>query len=190
MEHATSGEQFDQCRQIYDALRRPQQNRREHLPLSLQQKRHTSLSEDVCMNLLREVGGINCGVDSGPGVRRYLAIGMDKSARSPCILASPTTDECQLKSTLKQYPFDYETGPNELAIERIAHYLQLSQKESTVNSLRRLVKSLASLFCDKRATFLSTSIVERLGEVKVVNAHFSLDKDNDSFLIHDGQESH
>ena len=189
MEHAIRGLQFDQCRHLHDALRRPQQDRREPLPLSLQQERHISLSEDVCMNLLREVGGINCGVDSGSGVRKYLAIGVDKSTRSPYILASPMTGEGQLKSTLKQYPFDYETGPNELEIERIANYLQLSQKESTVNSLRHLVKSLALLFYDKRATFLSTSIVERLGEVNVVNAHFSLDQDDDSCLDREGQES-
>ena len=77
------------------------------------------------MDLLREAGQINCGSYSGSGVRKLLAIGINRSTRSPCILAAPTIDGGELNDVVKRYPFDYRTGPDDLSIERIASHLQL-----------------------------------------------------------------
>ncbi|KAK0729418.1 succinyl-CoA synthetase-like protein [Apiosordaria backusii] len=164
----------DQRRQIHTAVRRPQKGRRLLVTSSAQQQRHVSLSEDHCMDLLRE-SGLNCGPYSGLGTRRFLAIGIDRSTRSPCVIASPTVDNAQLRKMVKRYPFDYRHGPDELAIERMASHLQLSLKESSHESLRRLVHRLSDIFYEKEAYLMETEIVERLGEIKVVGGRFGFD---------------
>ncbi|KAG7292343.1 hypothetical protein NEMBOFW57_002378 [Staphylotrichum longicolle] len=143
--------------------------------LGQQQQRHLHISEEKCMDLLREAGGINCGAYSGSGVRKLLAIGVDRSTRSPCIIAAPTIQETHSGDSVKRFPFDYKRGIDELSIERIASHLQLNHKDSVVGSLRRLVKSLVTIFYEKEAFYLSTALVERLGEIKVVGARFGFD---------------
>lgn len=165
----------EQRRQFHTGFHRPQPRKRPSSGLSQHQRRHIYIAEDKCMDLLREAGGINCGAYSGSGVRKLVSIGIDRSTRSPCILAAPTTGEDQVNDMVKRYPFDYRNGPDELSIERIANHLQLAQTESVIASLRRLVRSLAAIFYDKEAFLLSTLVVERLGEIKVVGARFGFD---------------
>lgn len=170
-----NGTRGGQRRQFHTALRRSPGRKQPSLLADQQQRRHIYISEDKCMDLLREAGGINCGTYSGSGVRKFLAIGINRSTRSPCILAAPTVEQDRLSDMVRQYPFDYRRGPSELSIERIANHLQLGRKESVVESLRRLVKGLTAIFYEKEAFLLTASIVERLGEVKVVGAHFGFD---------------
>lgn len=127
------------------------------------------------MDLLREADGINCGPYSGSGVRKLLAIGIDRAARSPCIIVAPEIPEGQSNASVKRYPFDYERGVDELLVERIASHLQLGHRGSVVDSFRRLVRTLVAIFYEKEAFYLSTSVVERLGEIKVVGARFGFD---------------
>lgn len=164
-----------QRRLLHTTTRRLGQRRQFVPTLGQQQQRHLHISEEKCMDLLREAGGINCGAYSGSGVRKLLAIGVDRSTRSPCIIAAPTIQETQSGDSVKRFPFDYERGIDELSIERIASHLQLNHKDSVVGSLRRLVKSLVAIFYEKEAFYLSTALVERLGEIKVVGARFGFD---------------
>ncbi|GAB1311158.1 Putative ATP-grasp subdomain 2 [Madurella fahalii] len=170
-----SGTGREQRRQFHTALRRIPAREQPSLTVRRQQRRHIYITEDKCLDLLREAGGINCGAYSGSGVRKFLAVGIDRSTRSPCILAAPTVEQDRLRDTMKRHPFDYHSGPNVLSVDRIANHLQLGRKESIVESLRRLVKGLTAIFYEKEAFLLTTSIVERLGEIKVVGAHFGFD---------------
>ncbi|KAL2257904.1 hypothetical protein VTK26DRAFT_8988 [Humicola hyalothermophila] len=175
-----------QRRQFHTAFQRTRWRGQAPLLLSRQWRRHIYLAESQCMDLLRETG-ITCGVSkqvsptganssySGPGVRKFLAIGIDRSTRSPCIIAAPTIDAIQMDSVIRRYPFDYRIGPSELAIERVANHLRLDQKDSVTDSLRRLVRSLATIFYEREAFLLATHVVERLGEVKVAGARFGFD---------------
>lgn len=171
---AGRGKLGNQRRQIHTAVRRPQTRTRFLAKPCTQQRRHLTLSEDDCMDLLREAG-LNCGHYSGLGTRRFLAIGVDRSTRSPCILAAPTVDDDQIEKMVKRYSFDYRHGPDELAIERVASRLHISLKESAHESLRRLVHRLSDIFYEKEAYLMETEIVERLGEIKVVGARFGFD---------------
>lgn len=167
-----------QRRQFHAVAHRPGYMVRSRPPFSQQQRRHLYISEAQCMNLLREVGGINCatgGWSSDSGIRKLLAIGIDRGARSPCIIASPSAEEAKLNGSVERYPFDYGGEPDPLVIERVAKHMQLSPSESALNSLRHLLKTLTAIFYDKEAFFLSTSIVERLGELTVVGARFGFD---------------
>ncbi|KAK4197744.1 putative mitochondrial succinyl-CoA ligase subunit alpha precursor [Triangularia verruculosa] len=171
---SSTGKFGDQRRQIHTAVRRPQERTRLQMRPYAQQRRHLSLSEDDSMNMLREAG-LNCAHYSGMGTRHYLAIGIDRSTRSPCLLAAPTVDADELKKTVKRYPFDHRHGPDELAIQRMASHLHISPKESAHESLRRLVHRLSDIFYKKEAYLMETEIVERLGEIKVVGARFGFD---------------
>ncbi|KAK4154024.1 putative succinyl-CoA ligase subunit alpha, mitochondrial [Chaetomidium leptoderma] len=165
-----------QRRQFHTAARRPGHKKQSPPIMTGHQRRHLYISEDKSMDLLREVGRINCGTYSGSGVRKFLAIGIDRSTRSPCILASPAMGQDQSNNnSVKSYPFDYRRGLDELLIGRIASHMQMSARGSVLESLGRLVESLVAIFYDKEAFFLSTSVVERLGEIKVVGARFGFD---------------
>ncbi|EON96947.1 putative succinyl- ligase alpha-chain protein [Phaeoacremonium minimum UCRPA7] len=139
----------------------------------LQQRRNIYLSEDRCFDLLRQESGINAGQYSGKGERRYLAIGIDRSRRSPCIIAAPSTDPDSMQQQVRRFPFDYRAGVKGLEVDRIASHLGVSW--STVESLREVIKGLVSLFYAKEAFLLETKIVERLGGIKIVNANFGFD---------------
>jgi len=73
----------------------------------------------------------------------------------------------------KRFPFDYRVGVDGLRVGRIAEHLRLGH--GSVDSLRKVINGLATLFYEKEAFLLETKVVERLGEVKVVNAYFGFD---------------
>ncbi|KAK3498130.1 succinyl-CoA synthetase-like protein [Neurospora crassa] len=153
-----------------------------HNKQQYQQRRSIYLDVNQCFDELRARGGINCGPYSSHGTRRLLAVGIDRSARSPAILVAPSIEDWmegaqRTSAPVKSFPFDYRRGPDELAIERLASYLQLSNKgDSAVDSLRRLIKTLTTLFYEKEGLLLTTHIVERLRVIKVVHARFAFDQ--------------
>ncbi|KAH6649954.1 succinyl-CoA synthetase-like protein [Chaetomium tenue] len=162
-----------QRRQFHTVVHRPQHKEKPR-PLFRQQRRHLYISEDQCMDLLQQADGINCAPGAS-GAQKLLAISIDRTARSPCIIASPTAEEANLNGSVERYPFDYGSDPDTLIIEQVARHLQLSPSGSAVESLRHLLKTLTAIFYEKEAFFLSTSIVERPGELTVVGARFGFD---------------
>ncbi|KAE9961741.1 hypothetical protein BLS_001438 [Venturia inaequalis] len=69
---------------------------------------------------------------------RLLAITIDRTARSPCIIASPTTKEGQMYQRALHIPFTYGIGPTEKQITRVLEQLHLdaappAAKAATVN---------------------------------------------------------
>lgn len=148
--------------------RRPAHPHPKPNPITIQ-KRTIYLPQSTSFDLLREQG-VTASPYSGSGTRRLLAIGIDRYARSPCIIASPTLD----LQTAKRFPFAYP-AQDALAVDRVASHLRLTRSESAVSSLRSVIRALATIFRDREAFFLSAHVVERLGAVKVVGAHFGLD---------------
>lgn len=174
---ATSGAQR---RQFHTARHRPKTQPSASATLGRQQQtRGFHLAKDKCMDLLREAGQVNCGNYSGHGERRLLGVGIDRSTRSPCIIASPTAvpeHDASAQADIKRFPFEFNRGPDELSIERIASHLGINTKgTAAVESLRQVIKSLTTLFYEKEAFLLTTHIVERLGAIKVVGADFGFD---------------
>lgn len=153
---------------MHTLLRRPHQTLTTRNPVTIQ-KRHIYLPETTSFDLLREQG-ITAAPYSGTGTRRLLAIGIDRSSRSPCIIASPTLSP----DTAKRFSFTYPVEET-LAVDRIASHLHLTRSDSTTTSLRAAIRALTAIFTDREAFFLSTHIVERLGAVKIVGADFGLD---------------
>jgi len=162
-----------QRREFHSASRRVVvDSRSSSAVLARGQRRSIYLSEDRAFDLLRE-RGVNAAPYSGRGTRRFLAIGIDRSARSPCIIASPSADPEAVHALAKRFPFDYMAGADGLRANRIAEHLKLGH--GAASSLSQLIQKLARLFYEKEAFLLETQVVERLGEVKVVGARFGFD---------------
>lgn len=136
------------------------------------QKRTLYIREDLALDLLRE-RGISAGEYSGKGKKRLLAVAVDRTNLSPCIIALPSTDQSQSHAEAKKFPFDYRNGFDNSLAPAIAEHLQLGQ--SSKDSLAKLINSLVDLYMKKEAFLLETSFVERLGELKVVGANFGFD---------------
>lgn len=136
------------------------------------QKRTLYIRESLAMDLLRE-RGINAGEYSGKGKKRLLAVAVDRTNLSPCIVASPGTDPVQPHADAKKFPFDYRQGFDNSLAPAIAEHLQLAH--SSKDSLPKLINGLVDLYMKKEAFLLETSVVERLGELKVVGANFGFD---------------
>ena len=165
-----------QRRPMHTVTRRPQPAQPTRSPAAAHgQRRHLYLTEEKSFDLLREQG-INASPFSGTGTRRLLAIGIDRSARSPCIIASPAFESPE---AAKRFPFPSSASglaaDEQLAVGRIAAHMQLGRGQQTVDSLRAVLRALAVLFRDREAFFLETHVVERLGALKVVGARFGLD---------------
>jgi succinyl-CoA synthetase alpha subunit len=137
------------------------------------QRRTLYLQEDQAFDLLRKQG-INASEYSGHGKRRLLAIAVDRSTTSPCVIAAPGGNEQDLHAGAKSFPFDYRNGLDESVIPEISKHLQL-EGESSVKALSKLVKDLVGMFMKNEAFLLETNVVERLGELKVVGARFGFD---------------
>ncbi|TVY48276.1 Succinate--CoA ligase [ADP-forming] subunit alpha, mitochondrial [Lachnellula occidentalis] len=135
------------------------------------QKRNLYIRENLAFDLLRE-RGINASEYSGKGRKRMLAVGIDRANMSPCIIASPSTNQ-DPHAEAKKFPFDYMKGFEPTQIPVIAEHLQLGG--TARESLAKLINSLVGLYMQKEAFLLETSFVERLGDLKVVGAHFGFD---------------
>jgi succinyl-CoA synthetase alpha subunit len=140
--------------------------------ISSTQKRSLYIRGELALDLLRE-HGFNASGYSGKGRRRLLAVAVDRSNLSPCIIASPGLDPEDFHTDAKSFPFEYRTGFDESLLSAISEHLQLSK--SSAKSLPKLMKGLVDIYLKNEAFLLETKFVERLGELKVVGARFGFD---------------
>jgi len=135
------------------------------------QRRRLYIGEDLAFDLLRGCG-VNAGEYSGKGRKRLLAVAVDRTTLSPCIIASPATSD-EPHTEFKKFTFDYRNGFDNTRIPEVAEHLQLGN--STRESLPKLINGLIDLYMNKEAFLLECTFVERLGELKVVGASFGFD---------------
>ncbi|CAK7231092.1 hypothetical protein SBRCBS47491_007813 [Sporothrix bragantina] len=136
-------------------------------------KRTIYIGQDATFDLLRKQG-VNAAPYSGHGPQRYLAITVDRSSKSPCVLAAPDYDNA---SGLRRFPFDYRAGVDGLLAARVADHLGLDTLSSTASteSLRKLLRILYATFLEQEAFLVETAVVSRLADIKVVQARLGLD---------------
>ncbi|KIN02051.1 hypothetical protein OIDMADRAFT_103291 [Oidiodendron maius Zn] len=151
---------------------RPVATRDAPMPPSKVQKRNLYIRESFALDILREKG-VNAAPYSGKGRRRSLAVSINRTTRSPCIVASPATDPEQAYNEAKSFSFDYRRGFDPLNIPAVAEHLQLDH--SSHQSLLKLINIFYDIYVKKEAFLLETMFVERLGELKVVGANFGFD---------------
>lgn len=104
----------------------------------------------------------------------FVAISVDRTALSPCIVASPTAEFDQAHS--RKFPFSY-TQPNfanSSVIAAVASHLGLP--DSTHGKLTSLVQALWEIFTEKEAFVLETRIgASANGELEIHGARFGFD---------------
>lgn len=102
---------------------------------------------------------ISANSETTPDSTHFLGITVDRSARSPCIIASPITDPSQISKRTRRFPFDYRTGPSQPAILAALEHLQLSTAPpSARDATASLISNLWSLYTSKEALTLSVHL--------------------------------
>lgn len=124
--------------------------------------------------MLREQGvSVSLSPDPDPA-ERLIAISIDRSSSSPCIVASPTTSTEDQPFQARRFPFDYRTGFDLDYIPSISEHLGLTANSAA--ALSALVQALLKLFRAKEAFLLETRFAfNDEGELHVRGARFGFD---------------
>ncbi|ORY66480.1 CoA-ligase [Pseudomassariella vexata] len=148
------------------------------------QKRNISLTQTTTLDLLREHGiAITDPEAPASGPQRFLAISINRSSRSPCIVVSTTSDT----STSQVFDFDYNKGAADLPLSSIATALGLDSL--CLPSITHLLTELTTLFAEKEAYLLSTLLtINNPAQpiISISSAHLHLD---DAALHSSGRQS-
>ncbi|KAI0423755.1 succinyl-CoA synthetase-like protein [Xylaria sp. FL1042] len=143
-----------------------------------QQTRSIYLTQSSAFDLLRQRGVpvVNSSTPV-PGRGCLLVVTLNRSTRSPCIIASPPADGDARK--LKKFDYDYEAGVKDIDISAIASQLGLDgDSEDIVSSVRTVVAGLVTLFSEKEANLLETQLAapnNSTSEIVITSAHFGFD---------------
>ncbi|OCK75931.1 succinyl-CoA ligase-like protein subunit alpha [Lepidopterella palustris CBS 459.81] len=139
---------------------------------SVTSKRNLHITTTQAANLLEPYGITISPTTSAAPSSCFLGITVDRSARSPCIISSPTTDPSKLPHLARRFPFNWHTGPSQATILSTLSHLQLSAATPAVqSSAAALVYSLWDLYKSKEAISLTV--------------HLSLSSSSDTLSIHD-----
>ncbi|KIW91263.1 uncharacterized protein Z519_08159 [Cladophialophora bantiana CBS 173.52] len=116
-------------------------------------------------------------VDNPTGLQeKFIAISIDREARQPCIIASPTTDPSEAFAKSKKFPFAYGTdeATSDAMLQTVSAHLGVSGNGR--HSLGRLIAELVDIFMSKEAFVLQTKIIiDNDGGLQVQGAKFGFD---------------
>ncbi|OAX78070.1 hypothetical protein ACJ72_07625 [Emergomyces africanus] len=142
---------------------------------TLSHRRNLYLKQSQSFDLLKE-SGIAVGEPNGFS-DFFLGISIDRKSRSPCIIASPTTNPATQVSRARKFPFSYSSTqftPKEAIIRAVANHL--SFREPALEPLAKLAQNLLDIFMKKEAFVLETKVsVLGNGSFQVNGARFGFD---------------
>ncbi|KAI1752558.1 succinyl-CoA synthetase-like protein [Xylaria castorea] len=144
-----------QRREIHTTIRRPISSA---IKNRTQQTRSIYLTQSTAFELLRQRGLPVVDSASIPNGGHLLAVTLNRSTSSPCIIASSSVN-CDAKK-LRRFDYDYGVGAEDLDIGVIASQLGLDGSNNyVISSLRTIVTGLVALFAEKEAYLLETHLV-------------------------------
>lgn len=140
-----------------------------------QQHRTLYIKENQAFDMLKEKGIL---VDETASNEKdhLLAISIDRSAKSPCIIASPSTNPSAMYPLSKRFPFAYGSNDATSAsmISAVSSHMGLSSESQA--SLSTLIRTLVSIFMANEAFVLETKISSSPSSTLIVHAaHFGFD---------------
>ncbi|KAI0151950.1 succinyl-CoA synthetase-like protein [Hypoxylon sp. NC0597] len=167
---ATSGV-ISQRRGMHTVARRPAPTQKALHQGSRGQRRSIYLTQNIAFDLLRR-RRIPITKTLSPGPQKLLAVTVNRSTRSPCIIASPTSDASQAAK------FDFLYGASsaqDIPLLSVAQHLELTP--GSTNSLENVLSKLIALFKEKEAFLLETRVVQNLstGAIEIASAHLGFD---------------
>ncbi|KAF2083577.1 succinyl-CoA ligase-like protein subunit alpha [Saccharata proteae CBS 121410] len=136
------------------------------------QRRDLHLNISQSSDILSGHGITVSGTPSSPTDTHLVAITVDRSARSPCILASPTADPESMHRRARRIPFDYRQGLTNTIINEALQHLQMDAAPPAAKAAAaNLISVLHTIF--------------REHEGITIQASLSIPSDSDTLLIHD-----
>ncbi|RYC54247.1 hypothetical protein CHU98_g11962 [Xylaria longipes] len=144
-----------QRRGIHTFMRRPTSSA---VKTRTQQARSIYLSQATSFDLLRQRGLPVVDSASKPNEGHLLAVTLNRSTSSPCVIASASAHGGTKK--LRKFDYDYGVGAESLDIGAIASQLGLdASNDDAISSLRTIITGLITLFAEKEAYLLETRLV-------------------------------
>ncbi|KAL2377757.1 hypothetical protein RJZ90_006491 [Blastomyces dermatitidis] len=141
----------------------------------MSQRRNLYLKQSQSFDLLKEKG-VAIG-ESNEASDFLFGIVIDRKSRSPCILASPTTNPATQVSLSRKFSFTYgrtQFTPDQANIRAVASHLNLG--ESSLEPLAKLAQNLLDIFMNKEAFVLETMVsVGSDGSFQINGARFGFD---------------
>lgn len=139
---------------------------------AVQQRRNLYIKQFQAFDILKQKSiPVNETASSSDG---SVSISVDRTALSPCIVASPGAEFEPARS--RKFPFSYnlDTFENSSVIPEVA--LHLGLPTSAQAKLTSLIQALWEIFKEKEAFVLETRIgVSMKGNLEVHGAHFGFD---------------
>lgn len=168
-----AGVKADQRRSYHTVRRRP--NPSEWDRMLLEQRRTLYIKQSQAFDMLK-ARGVPTVDSSASEEEKFLAISIDREARQPCIIASPTTDPSKAFQLSRKFPFAYGFDvpiPHDI-LDHVASHLGVSGKGR--QALGKLIAELHDLFVSKEAFVLQTKVVvSGDGGLQVQGAKFGFD---------------
>lgn len=140
--------------------------------LNPSQRRTLYIKQDHAFDMLRKkYVNVSEAAPSNDGFA--LSISVDRTALSPCIVASPTLDPKTSLALSRKFPFDY-LKPDLSIVDAVASYLKLP--DAARGKLRHLIHMLWHIFRKNEAFLLETKVVcTPDGMLEVRGARFGFD---------------
>lgn len=126
-----------------------------------QQRRGLHIEGQTAVDVLsKHLKGIDIAATAPSGAdTHYLSLTVDRSERSPCIVASPTTSPNDLRQRMKRLPFGYTEGPNQDVIKEAIRTLQLDAAPPQAHAqTAKVIQSLAEIQSSKEAVSLTVTL--------------------------------
>lgn len=164
-----SGAGASHSRSMHTFARRPRAALVSGPPGSRNQRRTIYLTQQVAFDLLHQQG-VLATEKTAPGPRKLLAVSVNRSTRSPTVIVSASGDT----STTKFFDFEYAKGVADLPMPQIA--AELGIEDNSIEALAKIVTELVTLFTEKEAFLLETTLAKTEGgDLTVSSANFGFD---------------
>ncbi|KAK5762724.1 hypothetical protein LTS12_007113 [Elasticomyces elasticus] len=157
--HAQAQQQ-QQRRGYHTIHRRPSPTHHQPRSQTTQQKRSLLLSPSQSSSPLQpylsQLPNVTLSSDPTPPDSFHLGVTVSRSARSPCLITSPSTTSSE---RLRNFPYDWREGPSPSVIEQAIQHMQLSAAPPAARAQSAgLLKALSTMYREKEAVTLSGSV--------------------------------
>lgn len=172
---STVGAHAGQRRGFHTMRTRPQIGR---TPAQAPQRRELHLRTDQASDLLKQYGVNAAEAPTDETDSRLLVLTVARSARSPCIIVAPTTNETSVHQRSVKIPYNHETGPQSEQLKEALKHLQLSSASAPVQAaVSELIKKLSLLYKEKEAVSLEVKLSASSSDenLTVYAPHFTFD---------------
>lgn len=139
-------------------------------------RRNLYIKHSEAMSMLTEAG-LMMSETPRPSQEFLVAISIDRTERTPCIIASPSTNSKDMFNLSKKLPFAYgsDGATSDAMLETVSQHLAI--RGTGKQALSNLISTLHHIFMTNEAFFLSTtfSITENSAHLHIHTTHFGFD---------------